>query len=122
MMRAKKPRTPDHGRRVNVPGPQDETLQTQCDELLSPAISAQAAFYRSVQLRDRIVNLPLMIAVMLAMVWRPIPSVCALTRTLKRAGVLWMGPVNVAQPAVSQRWLTCSADWFRQVCSSVLPG
>lgn len=62
MMREKKPRNPDHVRRVNVPGPQDETLQKQFEELLSPALYAQAAFYRSLKLRDRILNLPLMIA------------------------------------------------------------
>ena len=41
----KKPRNPDHVRRVNVPGPEDETLQAQFEELLSPAIYAQMAYY-----------------------------------------------------------------------------
>jgi hypothetical protein len=67
-------------RHVNVPGPQDETIQKQFEELLSPAIHAQSAFYRSLSLRDRILNLPLMIAAILAMLWRQIPSVCELTR------------------------------------------
>jgi hypothetical protein len=82
MAQTKKPRNPDHVRRVNVPGPQDETLQKHFEELLSPAIYAQSAFYRSLDLRDRILNLPLMIAAILAMLWRQIPSVCELTKTL----------------------------------------
>ncbi len=38
MANPKKPRNPDHVRRVNAPGPQDETIQKQFEELLSPAI------------------------------------------------------------------------------------
>jgi hypothetical protein len=47
----KKPRNPDHVRRVNVPGPQDETLLAQFEELVSPAIYAQSAYYRSLGMR-----------------------------------------------------------------------
>ncbi|MFZ5909277.1 MAG: IS4 family transposase, partial [Chloroflexota bacterium] len=86
-------------RRVNVRGPTDETIQKQFEELLSPAVYAQSAFYRSSNLRDRILNLPLMIAAILAMLWRQIPSVCELTKTLNREGALWMRPTKVSQPA-----------------------
>jgi hypothetical protein len=121
MAHTKKPRNPDHVRRVNVPGPQDETLQKQFEELLSPAIYAQSAFYRSLDLRDRILNLPLMIAAILAMLWRQIPSVCELTKTLNREGALWMRPVKVSQPALSKRLLTFPAELFQQVLHSLLP-
>ena len=106
MNREKKPRNPDHVWRVNVPGPQDETIQKQFEELPSPAVYAQSAFYRSLNLRDRILNLPLMIASILAMLWRQIPSVCELTKTLDREGALWMRPAKVSQPALSKRLLT----------------
>ena len=92
----KKPRNPDHVRRVNVPGPEDETLQAQFEELLSPAIYAQLAYYRSLKMRERILGLPLMITAILALLWRQIPSVCELTKTLNREGVLWMPPVKVS--------------------------
>ena len=121
MAHTKKPRNPDHVRRVNVPGPQDETIQKQFEELLSPAIYAQSAFYRSLDLRDRILNLPLMIAAILAMLWRQIPSVCELTKTLNREGALWMRPVKVSQPAFSKRLLTFPAELFQQVLHSLLP-
>lgn len=121
MAQTKKPRNPDHVRRVNVPGPQDETIQKQFEELLSPAIYAQSAFYRSLELRDRILNLPLMITAILAMLWRQIPSVCELTKTLNREGALWMRPVKVSQPALSKRLLTFPAEIFQQVLHSLLP-
>ena len=121
MTHQKKPRNPDHVRRVNVPGPQDETLQKQFEELLSPAIYAQSALYRSLNLRDRILNLPLMIAAILAMLWRQIPSVCELTKTLNREGALWMRPAKLSQPALSKRLLTFPAELFQQVLHSLLP-
>ncbi len=89
--------------------------------ILSPAVYAQSAFYRSLDLRDRILNLPLMIATILAMLWRQIPSVCELTRTLNREGALWMRPAKVSQPALSKRLLTFPAELFQQVFYSLLP-
>jgi len=104
-----------------VPGPRDETLQAQFQELLSPAIYAQSAYYRSLNLRDRVLNLPLMIAAILAMLWQQIPSVCELTKTLNREGVLWMRPAKVSQPALSKRLLTFPAELFQQVLFTLLP-
>ena len=121
MSNQKKPRNADHVRRVNVPGPQDEIIQKQFEELLNPAIYAQSALYRSLNLRDRILNLPLMIAAILALLWRQIPSVCELTKTLNREGVLWMGPVKVSQPGLSKRLLTFPAELFQQALHSLLP-
>jgi IS4 transposase len=121
MAHTKRPRNPDHVRRVNVPGPQDATLQKHFEELLSPAVYAQSAFYRSLDLRDRILNLPLMIAAILAMLWRQIPSVCELTKTLNREGALWMRPAKVSQPALSKRLLAFPAELFQQVLHSLLP-
>jgi hypothetical protein len=117
----KKPRNPDHVRRVNVPGPQDETLLAQFEELISPAIYVQSAYYRSLGLRDRILNLPLMVAAILAMLWRQIPSVCELTKTLNREGVLWMKPAKVSQPALSKRLLAFPAELFEKVFQALLP-
>jgi hypothetical protein len=117
----KKPRNPDHVRRVNVPGPQDETILAQFEELVSPAIYAQSAYYRNLGLRDRILNLPLMVAAILAMLWRQIPSVCELTKTLNREGVLWMKPAKVSQPALSKRLLTLPAELFERVFQALLP-
>ena len=121
MANHKKARNPDHVRRVNVPGPQDEAVQARFQELLDPAIDAQSAYYRSLGLRERILNLPMMVAAILALLWRQIPSVCELTRTLNREGVLWMGAVKVSQPALSKRLLTFPAALFEKVFFSLLP-
>jgi hypothetical protein len=121
MTTIKKPRNPDHVRRVNVPGPQDEVLQAQFQELLDPAIHAQAAYYRSLQLRDRILNLPLMITAILAMIWQQFPSVCELTKSLNNHGLLWVEPTKVSQPAFSKRLMSFPYELFERVLFSILP-
>ncbi len=79
----------------------DEELQAHFQELLDPAIYPQAAYYRSLQLRDRILNLPLMTTAILAMLWQQFPSVCELTKSLNNHGLLWVKPTKVSQPAFS---------------------
>ena len=121
MTTIKKPRNPDHVRRVNVPGLQDEVLQTHFQELLDPAIYAQAAYYRNLQLRDRILNLPLMITAILAMIWQQFPSVCELTKSLNNHGLLWVKPTQVSQPAFSKRLMSFPYELFERVLFSILP-
>lgn len=121
MATTKKLRNPDHVRRVNVPGLQDEALQACFQELLDPAIYAQAAYYRSLQLRDRILNLPLMIAAILAMIWQQFPSVCELTKSLNHHGLLWTKPSKVSLPAFSKRLMSFPYELFERVLFSILP-
>ena len=117
----KKPRNPDHVRRVNVPGPHDEVLQAHFQALLDPAIYAQSAYYRSLQLRDRILNLPLMITALLAMIWQQFPSVSELTKSLNHHGLLWVKPTSVSQPAFSKRLMSFPYELFERVLFSILP-
>lgn len=121
MAKEKKPRNPDHVRRSNTPGPEDPTVVEQFEALLSPAIYEQMAYYHSLKMRERILGLPMMVCAILALVWRQIPSVCELTRTLNREGVLWMPRVAVSQAALSKRMLAFPAEVFRGVFFDLLP-
>jgi len=58
-------------------------------DLLSPAIYAQSAYYRSLGLRERILNLTLMVAAVLTLIWRQVPSVQELSRMLEQQELLW---------------------------------
>jgi hypothetical protein len=51
-MPTKKPRNPDHVRRRNTPLADNEAISEHLKGLLSPAIYAQNAYYRSLGLRD----------------------------------------------------------------------
>ena len=60
-------RNPDHVQKHNRPSPNNQEIANQLEALLTPAISAQEAYYRSLGLRERILNLPLMVAVVLTL-------------------------------------------------------
>ena len=85
-----------------MPGPDNEAIEAQLTELISPALSSQMAYYRELGLRSRILNLPLMVAAVLTMLWRQVPSVHELTRMLGREDLLWCQGVKVSQQALSR--------------------
>ncbi len=46
-------RNPDHVQRQNRPSQDNEAIANQLEALLTPAITAQQAYYRQLGLRDR---------------------------------------------------------------------
>ena len=89
--------------------------------LVSPAVANQLAYYRQLGLRSRILNLPLMVAAVLTILWRQVPSVRELTRMLAREDLLWSQAVKVSQQALSQRFLAFPAELFERVLKDLLP-
>lgn len=113
--------TRDHAKRKNCPLPENEVIASHLENLLSPAIAAQKGYYRQLELRDRILNLPLMVAAVLTLLWRQVPGVTELTRILNREGFLWCEPQKVNQQALSQRFLTFPAILFEKTFKELLP-
>ena len=72
------------------------------EALLTPAITSQENYYRQLGLRDRILNLPLMVAAVLTLLWRDVAGVTELTRMLASVGFLWCSPKSVSQQAISR--------------------
>lgn len=120
-MPTKKPRNPDHVRRRNSPQADNEAITEHLQQLLSPAIYAQSAYYRSLGLRERVLNLTLMVAAVLTLIWRQVPSVQELTRMLEQQELLWGRAVKVSQQALSQRFLSFPACMFERVFHDLLP-
>ena len=116
-----RPRNPDHVRRTNRPSPDNEVIEERLKALLTPAVFGQLAYYRSRGLRDRILSLPVMVAAVLVMLWRQVPSVCELTKMLGREEWLWTPAVKVTQQALSKRFLTFPAELFQRVLMELLP-
>ena len=100
---------------------EDEVIAQQLEALLTPAMLNQENSYRQLKLRDRILNLPLMMAAVLTLLWRDVAGVRELTRMLTRDGFLWCNPTKVSQQALSQRFLTFPAELFEQVFKDLLP-
>jgi hypothetical protein len=120
-MAKSKRRNPDHVRRRNVPGPDNEVIEAQLSELVSPAVANQMAYYRQLGLRNRILTLPLMVAAVLTILWRQVPSVHELTRLMAREDLLWGRAVKVSQQALNQRFLSFPAELFEGVLKELLP-
>lgn len=120
-MPTKKPRNPDHVRRRNTPQPDNDAITEHLQDLLSPAIYAQSAYYRSLGLRERILNLTLMVAAVLTLIWRQVPSVQELARMLEQQELLWGKAVKVSQQGLSQRFLCFPSELFERVFHDLLP-
>ena len=111
----------DHAKKTQRPMVEDEVIAEQLEALLTPAITAQENYYRQLGLRDRILNLPFMVAAILTLLWRDVAGVTELTRMLAREGFLWCSPKTVSQQAISQRFLTFPAQLFEKVFKDLLP-
>jgi hypothetical protein len=121
MSKSAKPRNPDHVRRTNRPSPDNEVIQGRIKSLLTPSLFGQLAYYRSLGLRSRLFSLPVMVAAVLMMLWRQVPSVCELTKLIGREDLFWTPQVKVSQQALSKRLLIFPAELFQRVLMDVLP-
>lgn len=111
----------DHARRHQQPQVDNAVIAAQIEQLVSPAVSAQAAYYRQLKLRNRILGLPLMVAAVLTLLWRQVPSVQELVRLLAREDLLWCKAVKVSQQSLSQRFLEFPSVLFERVLQTLLP-
>ncbi len=102
--------------------PPDEQIEARLTELIHPATLRQIAHFQQLGLRERILTLPIMVALVLSMIWRQIPSVGELVRTVHHELVLWAPPLKVSQQAFSERLRTLPAELFLQVFLTILPG
>jgi hypothetical protein len=114
-------RNPDHIRRRNVPAPANAALDEHLSALLSPAVYSQQAYYRGLGMRERILTLPLMVAAVIPLLWRQVPSVLGLTRMLNRQDLLWAKSIRVSCQAVSERFLGFPYQLFEGVFNELMP-
>jgi hypothetical protein len=111
---------PDHTRRTHVPAPSDAEIEQRLTTLVKPAVYAELDYYRHLGHRNRLLGLPVMVALVLALIWRRVPGVCTLQRMLARERILWTEPTAVSQPALSERFLCFPAVLFERVLYRVL--
>jgi hypothetical protein len=90
-------------------------------EIVHPATLAQLDHFHRMGLRARVLTLPVMVALLLMIVWRQIPSVGEVVRLLAKEGLLWTGPLVVSQQALSARLCVFPAVLFLNVLEAILP-
>src|SRR5579884_2085008 len=69
--------------------PPDEEVAARLTDLIHPATLEQVAYYHDLGLRERVLSLPVMVALVLSMIWRQIGAVSDLARLLRSEGFLW---------------------------------
>ena len=110
----------DHARNRTHPNVDNKAISRQLEDLVKPCVYNQLAYYRSSGMRERILGLPLMLAAVLTLVWRQVPSARELNRMLAREDLLWAKMTKVSQQALSQRLLTFPASIFEGVLNDLL--
>lgn len=111
----------DHARPRNAPAPLDAAMEDHLTTLVSPATYALTEQYRRLGLRWRILNLPVMVALVLTLIWRQVPSVSTLVQLLARERLLWAAPRQVSQQALSLRLRCLPARLFADLLQELLP-
>lgn len=110
----------DHARNRTHPNVDNQVISQQLEDLVKPCVYQQLTYYRSLGMRERILGLPLMLAAVLTLVWRQVPSGRELNRMLARENLLWAKATCVSQQALSQRLLTFPASMFEKVLNDLL--
>src|SRR5512133_2239214 len=93
----------DHARPRNQPTPSDPEIEARLTELVSPLTYSLVNQYHNLGLRERILTLPVMVAMVLTLVWRQVPAASELVKMVARDSLLWTPPVTVSQKAFSLR-------------------
>jgi DDE family transposase len=110
----------DRTKRPNT-APPDAHIEARLTEVVHPATLNQAAHFHNLGLRERVLNLPVMMAFVLSLIWRQLGSVTEAVRVLNREGLLWVDELKVSQQAVEQRLGSLPAELFARVLQEVLP-
>jgi hypothetical protein len=104
-----------------VVAPPDPVVAGRLTDLIHPQTLSQVARYHDLGLRERVLTLPVMVALVLSMIWRQIGSASTLLHLLTEEGFLWTSPVQVSEQALSQRLRVFPAALFREVFLALLP-
>jgi hypothetical protein len=105
-----------------ISAPPAEAIVARLAEIVHPATLQQVRYFHDLGLRERVLNLPIMVGLVLGLIWRQLGSVSELTRLIHTELVLWVPPMpRVTQQALSKRLQTLPAELFQRVLAAVLP-
>jgi hypothetical protein len=89
--------------------------------LIHPLTLTQVAHYHDLGLRQRVLSLPVLVALVLSRIWRQIGSVRTLVQVLRHEGLLWTSPLRVSPQALTLRLRTVPAALVRRVLLDLWP-
>jgi hypothetical protein len=101
--------------------PTDEEMSARITELVHPATLAQVSYFHQLGLRERILSLPVMMALVLSMIWRQIGSVLELMRMVQTEALLWAeAQPKLTEKAMALRLRSLPAELFWRVLNDLL--
>ncbi len=115
--------------RSQIPMPAVEEVEQRLTDLLSPSLLAPRQLERGdprqpqrlIRMRQRLLTLPVMVAILVSCVWRRLPAVAEVQRGLAREGLLGVVPMPVSSQAIIKRLDVLSVavmgQRFTEVCA-----
>src|SRR5712691_7354059 len=89
--------------RSQIPMPAVEEVEQRLTDLLSPSLLAPRQPQRLIRMRQRLLTLPVMVAILVSCVWRRLPAGAEVQRVLAREGLLGVVPMPVSSQAIIKR-------------------
>lgn len=112
---------PDLRRGMQVPGPPIAEIEAKLLYWLTPESFKPLRLTGLTQkLRDRLLTLPVMMAVVLSLVYRRISGLSEVIRVLESEGLLWVEPFKVSKQALSKRLACLPTELFEQIFELVM--
>jgi len=117
--------------RSQIPLPAVEDVEQRLMAVLSPSLLAPRQLerrdprqpQRGMRMRQRLLTLPVIVAIIVSLVWRRVPSIAEVQRVLRREGVLGVAPLRVSAQAITKRLDVLPAavmgELFAEVCTRV---
>jgi hypothetical protein len=120
---------PSFGTTSQIPLPAVEEVDQRLAELLSPSLMAPRQMERRdprqpqrlIRMRQCLLTLPVMVAILVSLVWRRVPSVAEVQKVLAREGLLGSAPLWVSSQAITKRLdvlpVAVMGQLFGEVCT-----
>jgi hypothetical protein len=124
-MAQKRPRkngNPDLRRQHQTPGLEIPQLEEELTKYLEPDLFTPLKYFpgnHDKLMRDRLLNLPVMVALIVSLVYRQIAGLGEAVRVLKEEGLLWVKPLEVTKQALSKRLMNLPAEIFAALLKRV---
>ena len=120
---------PDFRHRSQMPMPAVADVEQRLFDVRSPSLLAPRQLERHdprqpqrvIRMRQRLLTLPVLVAIIVSLVWRRIPAVAEVQRVLAREGLLWEPPLPVSPQAITKRLDVVPAAVMGQRCAEVWP-
>ena len=118
---------PDFRHRSQIPMPAVEDVEQRLTDLLSPSLLAPRQLERRdprqpqrlIRMRQRLLTLPVMVAIIVSLVWRRLPALAEVQKVLAREGMLWVTPLRVSPQAITKRLDVLPAAVMGQLLAEV---